>query len=126
MDALVAEEPHEVEGGALLLAVLDGAEEGGVIVEAAIVDGLVYLLEGLPDDAPRAHREVPRLRAALRPLGEPHGVTRALQEGPRVLPHVARVVRHIRLPDGVALRLLRVAPAVADDEDNPTPSHEGV
>ncbi len=119
VDALIAEEAHEVELALILLRTLNGAQERFVLVEAAVPDAPVDLLQGLPDDPAGPHGEVAGLAAPLGALGDADGVAGALEQGPRVVLHVAVVVGGVGEADGVTPGLLAVAPSVPHHEDYP-------
>jgi hypothetical protein len=119
VDALVAVEAHEVETAIMRPAMIDGFQEGSVLVEAVVPDAPVDLLEGLPDHPASAHGEMAGFAAPLGALGDADGVARTLKHRPLVLLHVSVVVGGVGEADGVPPVLLRVAPSIPHHEDEP-------
>ena len=72
VDAAVGQQPHHMEGGAVLSAVVHGLQIGGVFEEVAVGDGLGDAGQVLEDHAARADVGVAHLAVAHLAVGQAH------------------------------------------------------
>ena len=116
VDAAVGHQAHQVQGGAVLFAVLHRRKEGGVLEEVAILDGLGDAGELLIDDAARADIRVADLAVAHLAVRQADIQPGGADEGHRILGHNFIQIRFVGGVNGVAVVGIVLAKAVHDAE----------
>ncbi len=116
--ALILEQPHEVQRRAVLLAVLDDREQGGMTEELAVLDQLVDADVLLLDDAAGPHVEVADFRRALIAGTQADGTAGGAEHRIRIGGEEVSEDVGTGEGDRVAGVLVPDAPPVADDQDD--------
>ncbi len=116
--AAVGEQAHQVQRRATALGGRAGREKPCVLEEGAVAQSQVDAEQVLRHHAAGAEGQVSDLGVAHHSGRKPHGFARRLEQRPRVLRQPAVEDGRARERDGVARRGRRVAPAVADQEED--------
>ena len=117
MDAAGGEQPKHVQGAAGFPQPIDECVEMGVAFEFAALHGLVDAREVLVHDPPGSDDHVSDFGVAHLTCGEPHIHAGAGKQGVRAAGQEAIPVWRVRRGDGVVRRVLPMAEAVENDED---------
>jgi hypothetical protein len=96
---------------------LAGGAQLGVVEEAAVLDRGVDPGQVLVDDPARAEVHVPDLGIAHLPVRQADVAAFGMDQGVRGLLPDPPPVRQVGLRQGVVLRLLAMAPAIQDQQD---------
>ena len=116
MDPAGRDEPEEMDRAAALLRAAEGAEQGLVLEERAVLDGPADPHEVLEEDPPRSDRQVADLGVAHLALGQADRRPGRAKLRRRVPGDQAVEHRCARELDGVARAGWRDPPAVEDHE----------
>jgi hypothetical protein len=112
VDAAVAEQTHQVQGGALFPAGGHGVEIGGVFKKAPVGDGVGDARQVLENHAAGADVGMPNLTVAHLPGGQAHVQSGGLQGGGGIFGEQLVQTRRGGGADGVALHGVGQAEAV--------------
>ena len=118
---LVGQVRQQVQGGAVLLGVLDGLEEDGILLKAAVLHGGVQTDIVLHHAAARAQVGVARLRVAGLSRAQTHELAGGVELGPGLLRQQRIPVGSVGQMDGVAVVAGAKAPTVADNQEHLPP-----
>lgn len=118
VDALVLDQPHEMEGGAVFPAVVNRPPQDLVFVKRPVLDGIVDPHQHLGHDPARADVQVAHFAVALVAVGQADVEAVGLEGGVGVRGKEFVHVRRLRGGDGVSFVGRGRAPAVQDDQAN--------
>ena len=115
--AAVADEAEKVDGFARRAGVVEGFEQGLILVQFAVAHGFVDAGEFLPHDAPGSNVEVADLGVAHLAFGQAHVFTEGDEGAVGIVRPEAVEVGGVGLVNRIGAVLWAEAPAVEDEEE---------